>query len=534
MTTGTARGLFALAVLAYLAVFVWFSPLPLQDYPNHLARAFVMSDLLFRHGAEFGQSFRFHLLLTPYLSGDLLLTPLVYLIGVKATAVTWAILTFLSLPAAAYVYLRAMRASTEVMLLMLFISLYLSTDTFFVMGFFEFKLSIALTLVVLAVVELLRQQWSGVRFGMYAALLVLTYLTHLAAIAFIAAVLGVSALWRVILGKSRIDREIYLFIPIIGVLAWHVVEAFTYRQPGDLVAQATSWGTVGKKIFNVSWDVVRYHRTRDFIVVGTLLAFLLLYLNSRRLWGREGIATPTVLEPLAYAVLFIGLYIVLPYEQTEAAYVDVRAMALAPFFLVLGLLNLPPSTAPWAARLKAPAICLAAVLACVNLCYLALYFHEQSDWLPQYRSIVARIPANSTVLPIFTEKKTGNVLMHLHAASYAVIDRHALIPYLFSGDNGSPMKYFRYVHRPMAPSELWYRSRWDSTVDWPQVSRDYQYLLITKPFDADRIRIKTRTVAENDTAALLAVEPSVPLSLSKRPISGILATLGTTGSRRLL
>jgi hypothetical protein len=506
VTTGTARGLFALVVLAYIVVFLWFSPLPLQDYPNHLARAFVMSDLLFRHGAEFGQSYRFHLLLTPYVSGDLLLTPLVYLTGVKAAGVIWAILTFLSLPAAVYVYLRALRASSEVTLLMLFISLYLSTDTFFVMGFFEFKLSIALTLVALALVELLRQQWSGVRFGIFAALIVFTYLTHLAAIAFIAAALGLSALWRVGFRNSRIEREIYLFIPIICVLAWHLLEALSYRHPGDIVAQENRWGPIDSKIARLSWDLVRYHRTRDFAVTATLLTFLLFYLGGRRFLDREAIVSLKVLEPLGYAVLFIGLYVVLPYEQTEASYIDVRALALVPFFLVLGLLNLPPSTAPWASRLNALAIYFAAAVACVNLGYLALYFHKQSAWLPQYRAIAASIPPNSTVLPIYTEKKTGNVLMHLHAASFAVIDRHAPIPYLFSGDSGSPMKYFRYVRRPAAPNELWYRSGWDRTVDWPQVARQYQYLLISQPFDAGRIPIKTRTIAENDAAALLAVE----------------------------
>src|SRR6195256_3576696 len=170
MTTRAARGLFALAVLAYIAVLLWFSPLLLQDYPNHLARAQILADLLFRHGAEFGQSFRFHLLLTPYISGDLVLSSLVQVAGFKAAAAIWAILTFLSLPAAVYAYLRTRGASTEVTLLVLFISLYLSTDTFFVMGFFEFKLSIALVLVALAMVELLRQRWSGVRFGMFAAL----------------------------------------------------------------------------------------------------------------------------------------------------------------------------------------------------------------------------------------------------------------------------------------------------------------------------------------------------------------------------
>jgi hypothetical protein len=505
MTTRAASGLFALAVLAYIAVLLWFSPLLLQDYPNHLARAQILADLLFRHGAEFGQSFRFHLLLTPYISGDLVLSSLVQVAGFKAAAAIWAILTFLSLPAAVYAYLRARGASTEVTLLMLFISLYLSTDTFFVMGFFEFKLSVALVLVALAMVELLRQRWSGVRFGMFAALIVLTYLTHLAAIAFIAATVGASAVWRVGFRKSRIDREIYLFIPIVCVLVWHLVEAVTYRQPGDLAGQQNYWGTVASKVARLSWDFVRYHRKRDSVVIATFL-ILLFYMGSRRIWRREGMVTQQVLEPLGYAVLFVALYIVLPFEQTEASYIDVRALALVPFFVVLGLLSLPPSTAPSTSRLNAPAICLAAAVACVNLGYLVFHFQKESVWLAQYRAIVADIPANSTVLPVSTERKTGNLLRHLHAASFAVIDRHALIPYLFSGDNGSPMKYFRYVHKPYGPDEIWYPSRWDRLVDWLQVSRQCQYLLITKPFDADRIRISTRTVAENDAAALLAVE----------------------------
>jgi len=506
MTTGTARGLFALVVLAYLGVFLWFSPLLAQDYPNHLARAQILADLLFQHGAEFGQSFRFHLLWIPYVSGDLVLATLVQLAGIKAAAAIWAILVFVSLPAAVCAYLRARGTSGEITLLMLFISLYLSTDTFFVMGFFEFKLSIALTLVALAMVESLRQQWSGARFGIFAALIVLTYLTHLAAIAFIAMAIGASALWRVVLGKARIDREIFLLVPIFCVLAWHFAAAVGYRQQDDIVAQGTEWSTIASKITRSSWDFVRYDRKRDSIILATLLAFVMFYVGGRRLWGKEGIVTPQVLEPLGYAVLFVGLYSVLPFATAEASFIDVRALTLTPFFVILGLLNLPPSTAPSASRLRAPALCLAVAVACINLGYLVFYFHRESVWLTQYRAIVADIPAKSVVLPVFTQKKAGNVLEHLHAASFAVIDREVLTPYLFSGDNGSPMKYFRYVYRPYAPHELWYPSRWDGQVAWSQVARQYQYLLISKPFAASRIPIRTRTVAENDAAALLAVE----------------------------
>jgi hypothetical protein len=44
MTPGTARSAWLLAVLMHLGVIAWFSPLVIQDYPNHLARALIMGD----------------------------------------------------------------------------------------------------------------------------------------------------------------------------------------------------------------------------------------------------------------------------------------------------------------------------------------------------------------------------------------------------------------------------------------------------------------------------------------------------------
>jgi len=147
---------------------------------------------------------------------------------------------------------------------------------------------------------------------------------------------------------------------------------------------------------------------------------------------------------------------------------------------------------------------LAAVFVCVNLASLTFHFAKDAAWLAQYRTIVAAIPEHASVLPVYTEDIAGVPLKRLHVASFAVIDRGALIPYLFTGDRGAPMKYFRYLHRPDAPDELWYRREWDSTVNWTEIQREYPYLLVMKPFAAERIRIKTRTLAENDAAALLA------------------------------
>jgi hypothetical protein len=179
MTQSTARNILLPAVLSYIGVIAWFAPLVIQDYPNHLARALIMADRIFQHGAEFGAAYQYHFLFTPYLLGDLILAALVALVGVGAAGALWPIFTFLSLPLSLYAWLRAGQTSPDVMVLMLLISLYLSTDTFFVMGFTEFKLSMALVFVALALMEVLRRRWSLLGYAGFLAVAVASTATSM-------------------------------------------------------------------------------------------------------------------------------------------------------------------------------------------------------------------------------------------------------------------------------------------------------------------------------------------------------------------
>jgi hypothetical protein len=510
VTIQTASRIFALAVLAYLAVIAWFSPLPLQDFPNHLARALVLADLLFRHGAQFGDNFSFEFLLTSYLGGDLPLACLVQLLGVRGAALLWSVLTFLSLPAAVYLYLRVTKASSEVLVLMLFVSLYLSTDAFFLMGFMEFKLSIALVLVAFSLIESLRERWSVTYFALYAVLIAVAYFVHLAAVVFIGALWGVSGLWRLSQGRSRVANEAILVAPIVCVLLWHFIGAATYRHSDDLLVAPSRWGTAATKWARFAWDFRRYAHLQDDVVTGAVIVFMAFCMLNRRVGQPQEWLKGRVLEPLSYGLAFLVLYVVLPFSQLEATYIDARALALLPLFLFQGLLSLPTnresSESESAARPEILTVALAAILVGVNLAALSLHFWKDSNWLASYRATVAKIPVHATVLPIYTDERTGIPLERLHFASYAVIDRQALIPYLFAGDRGNPMKYFRYLHRPYTPDELWYRDRMDGTIDWTKVREQYAYLLVMKPFTAARIRLKTHVVAESDSVALLAVE----------------------------
>jgi hypothetical protein len=112
---------------------------------------------------------------------------------------------------------------------------------------------------------------------------------------------------------------------------------------------------------------------------------------------------------------------------------------------------------------------------------------------------------------VYTPHRQGGILPFLHSGEFAVIDRASETPYLFSGDHGDAMKYFRYRNRPYAPDDEWYhRSDPDApAVDWNQVASQYQYLVVTKPFDSRRIPVDGRVLAENEVAAVLALRGPV-------------------------
>src|SRR5215475_4261446 len=80
----------------YCVVLVLVSPIPVQDFPDHLARAVAMGDLIFHGGERFGGLYQFHLLWIPYLLGDLILMGAVELFGPTGGGAFWALLVFLS------------------------------------------------------------------------------------------------------------------------------------------------------------------------------------------------------------------------------------------------------------------------------------------------------------------------------------------------------------------------------------------------------------------------------------------------------
>jgi len=519
----------------YVGVLLYFSPLTLQDYPNHLARAVVMSDLMFDQGRQFGSVFELQYLFASYALGDWILAALVHFLGTSSAAAVWAVLVFLSLPLALLAYLRACRVPASSSILMLLLSLYLSTDVFLMRGFLSFRLAVAAVLLALAAIESLRQQWSPGRYLLLCVTVVIAYLTHLAAIAFIAVGLGATALVRMYLGSFRLWREASMWVPLACAVAWQALKASQFRRPDDLVTDSLFWGTVSGKFIQGASEFCRYMPSKDGLFLAGLIVCAVAAAASRGRLTRREILRPQVLEAGALGIAFLAAFVALPSSYSEASFVDQRAMAMVPLFLVLACLRLSdgggvpdgpdvPDGGRLTERTRSPesahrsalprsfrsalssvAWAAAILLVSFNLAYITKHIRTESHWLAQYREVVAKVPEHALVFPVHTAHAEGCIRPYLHAASFVVIDRQGATPYLFSGDTGAPMKYFRYRNRPYAPDEAWYTSHSAEQVDWKAIAATYPFLLVIKPYTPERIPVQGRIVSENGVATLIAL-----------------------------
>ena len=502
----------ALIGIVYLVGFARLTGFPMQDYANHVARAAVMADLLFHHGQHFGQVFEVHLAAVPYVLPDLLLAGLVELFGAAVGAGLFTSLTLLSLPCALVLYARSCAMGGRVGPYVFLIGLYLSVDWFFIAGFLAFRMSLALVVVSLSLAELLRRRWSGGLFAVHVSVIVLGLLTHLTAPIFMAAALGASAAVRLWQGRSTLRRELALLAPLVLVLgAYFAVTGQSHGSP----ANAKDWAGPGgarpwvNKIRNMGFAFMGFDRHVELLPLLLFLACILLPLGGELRRGALKIG-PAFLELLVLCAVFLGLYGVLPYEDQLTLYVDVRALAMVPILAALACLRLPAGEAATRAFGNPAVLVLAALLALVQLFLVARPLGGNDAWVERYRRVEAQIPPGAWVLPVHTE--IGRPYL-LHVGTHVVLDRGAIEPYLFSGNFGDPMVYFRYSHPRYAPDYHWYRDSLRrgigsaaAGVDWSRVACSYDFLLVTQPYDPALIGVPTTRIASNDAGTLLAVD----------------------------
>jgi O-antigen/teichoic acid export membrane protein len=487
-------GALVVLTLGYVGLFASLDGLPLQDLPNHLARATIVSDLLFHGGARFGATYSLHLMPAPYLLHDLALASAVQLLGPYAAGRAWLILTFLAPTAALAVYLRLGGHRLHTVLIASVLSLYLATDFSFVTGFTCFRLAVATTLLALAAFGRWLERGRAAGFLVYTALVLVGYLLHLSSVFFTA--LGAGALTllavRIHAGEltlpvATLRRAVAAAFPLAAVVAWEVHAA------GAAPGGATQWATPLAKLSGVFFPFHRYDLRTEALLFGLFAAeLLLLARGGRRVWRSRAVWVPGGLS-----LFFFGVYAALPYGRSFVTYIDSRALTFAWTFAVIAALAIAQRAGHrgWAAVL------LPVALAALNLIVVARHVLPNNEVSREIRAVAGQVPEGSTFISIDTHPKEGNTNPFLHAGLFATIERGARSPYLFTGGT---TRFF--VARPhmVPPSEFWYQKA-DRPWLGAQIVDAFRYVLATKPLDRALLPAPTRVLAEDRAAVLLEV-----------------------------
>jgi hypothetical protein len=483
--------LFGALLALYVVLGLALPNAPLQDLPNHLTRARIMADLLFDHGSIFGRDFVLHLAPEPYLGGDLVLSALVQWTGAEWASRLWIAASLALLPLSACFASRKEGADKLAACTAGILAFYVSTDMFFLMGFTNFQLGMACSLFAYGYFRDAQANGRLASYLAFAALLLLGYLLHLAAPVLIIAIMSTMLGLAVIEGRETIRRALVLLLgpAILGV--WQLVHS------GLAVTEQSDWGGWLAKAIHLAFAARKFERVPDYLLFAALLGIIVVPLlrqrrRQERLIGRTD---------LLVVVVLLGLYLIMPLAAGRAYAVDARALPYALLFLMLASVRAASSTP----RLRWPQLALASVLAVLNLGYVAAHLLPSNAAMGAYKSIAARVPRDSLVLPVDTESAQNPRTPFLHAGSFATLTTAAMTPYLFAGDQNPHIDYFQYVDRPYAPALLWYIDG-DQGVPWARVLERYQYLLITAPWDPRRIPVRYTVVASNQAAALLKLQ----------------------------
>src|SRR5271169_6573015 len=139
-----SAGMLILATMLLLPIWIVAFP-PLLDYPNHLARAFVLAHLNDSH-FSFRQFYRSDWGAYPYLGMDASLAVLGRLFPIETAGRVYLSLCALALPASTWFFLRQAQPGAEAASLW---SLLIAYNVFFLEGFLNFDLSLAVGFLAL-------------------------------------------------------------------------------------------------------------------------------------------------------------------------------------------------------------------------------------------------------------------------------------------------------------------------------------------------------------------------------------------------
>jgi hypothetical protein len=433
-----------LTLVAMLLTPIWTAAFPpLLDYPNHLARAFVLAHLHDPH-FSFAEFYRADWGAYPYLGMDASLALLGRVFPIETAGRVYLSLCALALPAAAWFLIHEAQPGAEASFLW---SLLIAYNVFFLEGFLNFDLSIAVGFLALGLwLRWLAKPGTG---AWIAALVAFTalYFTHLLGFG----IAGLVVVAYLTLSRKRIRDWMWS-----GALALPGLAFYLHSSRVGLTAGKIIFHGWDDKLDSLGMILHGYWPLLDWISLGALAAwfFAAWWRNPEFGWDRKWIAIAAFLFALFWAI---------PWMWGEGSDLDIRVL---PFLFIAILAT---------ARVGRRGKWLAAIpllLFAVRILSITQHFREAQPELEGLARSFDAVPRGALVLPIVEGDEDPIERPFTHFWAYGVIRRGWFSPYLMDAPGETPM---RIIHDSYTPDGFW-NLTYDEAPDWQQVQNDYDYV----------------------------------------------------------
>lgn len=443
-------GFLAIVAVALLLPLWCVQQPPLLDYPNHLARTFVLSHLS-DPAYHFGSNFRSDWRPYPYVSMDIVLIALQRFLSPELAGKLVLSLAVLLPPLCAWWFLRQVNRGHEVLALFAGLVCY---DVFFLEGFINFQLALAVSLLASGFWKRDHDSRTLRSWVLAFCAVMLLYFTHLIVFGFTAILLTLAAFLNSETGQRIRDtvRTMILFLP--GCVM------FLFMRPGLNGRHEFEFRLLKDKL--EAFCQVPTHGFSDNADTACMILLALcvpLALWKNRELRRNG--------RWPYVWLgFAAIYFAMPISWGQTYDIDVRILPML-FMLCFCTFQIGRR------RVQALALVAVAVLG-VRIVDMVSGFRSEVPLMNSLAASVADIPLNAKVFPVVEVAEDNDPIQRpfTHYWAYATIRRGAFAPYLFDIPGQMPLRITSSLY---APDGFW-DLRYPGSPDWMQVREGYDYI----------------------------------------------------------
>jgi hypothetical protein len=353
-------------------------------------------------------------------------------------------LCVLALPGAAWFFLREAQPESEAAAVW---SLLIAYNVFFLEGFLNFDLSLAVGFLALGMwLRWLVRPGLGRWIGALVAFTIL-YFTHL---------LGFGIAGLILVAYLALSRRPIRDWSWSGALALPGVAFYLHSSRVGLGVTTIVFHGWDDKLDSLGMILHGYWPQLDWISLAALAAWFLAarWRNPEFRWDRKW---------LIVSVFLFALFWAIPWMWGEGSDLDVRVLPFL-FVAILAVARVG-RRARWLAAI--PLLLFAARTASV-----VQHFRQAQPALAGLARSFDAVPRDALVLPIVEGDEDPIERPFTHFWAYGVIRRGWFSPYLMDAPGETPM---RIIHQSYTPDGFW-NLVYDEPPDWPQVQSDYDYV----------------------------------------------------------